>query len=86
MAERVGLIWTYIVQHDELRSPTAVGVADGVEDAIPSQGRDQLLQEKQEQNRADGCEVEVVDLEKAVQLQRRSLPHQLPSAKDDQVV
>lgn len=76
----------YVVQHHQLPRPPALVIANGIEDPIPRDCRDQLLQEQHQQHPTNQREVEVMDLEQAVQLQRLPLLHQLPPAEDDDVV
>lgn len=49
-------------------------------------GRQQLLNEESQQSGADDGEIKIVDHEQAVQLIRRSIPHELPSTEDDDIV
>jgi hypothetical protein len=77
---------TYVVENDKLVGPAALVVADGEEDTVPGDRGDQLLGEEGQQDTADGREVEVVHLEQEVELERLASAHQLPTAKDDDVV
>lgn len=61
-------------------------VADGVEDAVPVQGRDELFGKQHQQPAADEGEVEIVNLEQTVELHGLAAAHELTSAKDDDVV
>lgn len=77
---------THIIQDDELLSPTTLVVADGVKEAMSRKSRDELLSEESQEGTADSREVEIVHLEQEAQLERRAIPHELPSAKDDKIV
>ena len=57
-----------------------------MEDALADNGGQDLLDEKGEQNAADGGQVEVVDQEEGAQLEGLAVAHQLPAAEDDCVV
>jgi hypothetical protein len=57
-----------------------------VEHTIACNFGQQLLNEECQQATADDCEVEVVDHEGAIENEGLSLLHQLPAAKDDNVV
>jgi hypothetical protein len=77
---------TYIVQDNQLIGPPTLAVADGIEHAVPPDRRDQLLSEKHKQRAANERQVQVVHLEEPIQLQRLSAAHDLPPAKDDDIV
>lgn len=77
---------THIVQGDQRLSPAAIIVADGEEETVADQRRDELLEVEGEQATADDGQVEVVDFEQPVELQRRALFHNLPTTEDDDVV
>lgn len=49
-------------------------------------GRQQLLNEESQQSGADDGEIKIVDHKQAVQLIRRSIPHELPSTEYDDIV
>ncbi len=66
---------TYVIQDNQRRSPTALHVADGVEDTVIEDRRNQLLKEQYQQATADGSEVEVVNHEKPVQLEGWTAAH-----------
>ena len=77
---------SYIVQNDQFVSPATTVVADGIEDSIAHDSRDQLLEEEQEQGARDDGQVKVVDLEGAIELKSRATTHDLTAAKDDDAV
>lgn len=77
---------TYVVQHNQGLGPTSLMVADGEEDALADNGREQLLNEQSQEDCADSGQVEVVDDEESLQLKRLSLAHHLASTKDYYVV
>lgn len=57
---------TYIVQDDHRLGPASIGITDGIENAIADEGRDKLFNEENQECRADGSEVEIVDQEQAL--------------------
>lgn len=57
-----------------------------MEDTVARDLGQQLLNEENEEHAADGSEVEVVDEEKALELERLAVPHQRATTKDDDVV
>jgi hypothetical protein len=77
---------TYIVENDHLVGPTTVMAADGMENTVPRQFWNQLFKEQHQQYPADGCEIEVVNLEESVELVRRAVLHELAATEDDDVV
>lgn len=77
---------THIVQNDQLIGPATLMVANGVENAIAHDFGDQLLQEQHQQNSANGRQVEVVDLEQAIELQRGIVLHDLATSEYENVV
>ena len=79
-------IRTYVVKSNELRSPATIICANCMEKATSRQGGDQLLEKQKQEYTANCSQVEVVNLENAIELERLSVPHQLPPAKDDDVV
>lgn len=77
---------THIVEDNERLGPAAIDVADGVEDALANESREELLNEQRQEDTTDGGEVEVVDEEERLELEGLAVAHQLPAAKDDGVV
>lgn len=77
---------TYIVERNKRLGPAALVVADGVEDAVTDQSGQQLLNEESQEHTTDRGQVEVVDHEQEVELERRAIAHDFPAAKDDDVV
>lgn len=78
--------FTYVVQNDQVIRPSAVGMTDGMEDAMIVNRRNQLLSKESQQYATNSGQVKVVHHEQRVQLERRSIAHQFPSAKDYNVV
>ena len=76
----------YVVKRDQLISPAAIIVTNCKENAVPRDGRYQLLQKKEQEYPAYCGQVEVMDLEQAIELHRLPALHELPSAEDDQIV
>lgn len=77
---------TYVVEDDKLVGPSTLVRADGVENAIVVDLRDELLQEEKQQSSGDGGKVKVVDHEWAVQLEGWAVAHELAASKDNNVV
>lgn len=77
---------TYVVEDNHRLSPATVVVADGVEDTIVVQLRNQLLNEENQKDTANSGKVEVVDEEKRLELEGLTVMHQLATTKDDDVV
>ena len=61
-------------------------VADGEEDSLADNCREQLLNEESQQKGADGGQVQVVDEEERLELEGLAVAHQLSTAEDDEVV
>ena len=61
-------------------------VADGIKYPMSPDRRQKLLDEQRQQDTTDDREREIVDHEEGLELQRLSISHELPSAKDDHVV
>lgn len=80
------MIGTHVVKNDEGLGPTAIVVADGVEDALAHNGRQYLLNEKSQQNGGYGGENEVVDEEERLKLEPVPFAHPLATTEDDNVV
>ncbi len=76
----------YIVENDQLVGPSARFGANGIEYTVSDNSRDQLLGKERQENAADDGQVEIVNLEQPIQLQRRSIAHQLASTKNYDVV
>jgi hypothetical protein len=77
---------TYVVKQDQLVGPATVEVADGVENTVPDEGGEQLLNEESQKTTADDGQVEVVDLERAVQAEGCAVPHELAASQNNGVV
>lgn len=78
--------FTYVVEDNQRLSPAAIVVADGKEDTLADNGRQKLLNEESQEEAADGGQVEVVDEEERLELERLAVAHQLSTAKDDEVI
>lgn len=61
-------------------------IADSVENTVSDQCREELLDEKNQKGAGDGGQVEVVNLEQPVQLDRLASTHNLPTSQDDDIV
>lgn len=61
-------------------------VADSEEEALTRDRGDQLLRKQRKQYAANGREVKVVHLEEKVELEGRTLAHELSTAEDYNVV
>lgn len=77
---------TYIVQNNQMIGPSALLGANRVKDAMMIDCRQQLLNKQHQKDATDGCEVEVVDHKQPIQLERRTLAHQLPAAENNHIV
>lgn len=77
---------TYVVQDYQRLSPTAVDFANGVEQAMPVDGRNELLSEQGQENATDQSEHQVVDDGNGLELEGWSIPHQFPSTEYDRVI
>ena len=77
---------TYVVKQNQLVGPATVEVADGVENTVPDERREQLLNEESQKTTADDGQVQVVDLERTVQAEGRAAPHELTTTQNDDVV
>ena len=51
---------THVVKQDELVSPAAIEIANSVEDTVPNQGGEKLLNEESQKTTADDGQVQVV--------------------------
>lgn len=76
----------YIVQDDQLIAPASIIAADRMENAVPDDFGQHLLNEEGQQATADDGQVEIVNHEGAIENKGLSFLHQLPAAKDDDVV
>lgn len=77
---------THVVENDQFIRPPALVLADGEEDAVSRDGGDELLEEQRQERAADDGQVEVVDLEEAVEGKGGPVAHHLAPAEDDNVV
>lgn len=76
----------HVVEHHQWLRPPAIVIANGIEDAVPRQRRDQLLQEQRQQGAANRRQIEVMNLEQSIQLHSFPILHELSPAEDDDVV
>ena len=72
---------TYIVENDQLVSPATIVAANGVEDTIAHDFWEKLLNEEREKATADDGKVKIMNHEWAIQDERVSLLHELPSTE-----
>lgn len=77
---------THVVQNDQRLSPTTIVVTDGVEDTIVVDLGNELLNEENQKDAADGGQVEVVNEEERLELERLTVAHQLATTENDHVV
>jgi hypothetical protein len=75
-----------IVQDNEGLGPTTIGVADGMEDTAANDSRKKLLNVESQKSTANNGQVEVVDEEKALELEGLAVAHELTTAEDYEVV
>ena len=76
----------YIVNDNEGLSPTTIVITDSVEDTVSPDRRQQLFNEQSQQSPADQSQVEVVDHEQCVELERRTALHDFATSKDNDIV
>lgn len=77
---------TYVVQNDQFVSPATFMVANREEETMTGDCGNHLLGEERQQCAADGGEVEIMDLEQEVELERLPSAHEFAAAEDDDVV
>jgi hypothetical protein len=75
-----------VVQNDKGLGPAALSMADGVEDAATNNSGQKLLNEESQESTTDQSQVEVVDQEETLELERLAVAHPLATTKDDAVV
>lgn len=61
-------------------------VTDGKEDAFADNGWQELLNEESQEYSADGGEIEVVDQEQGLELERLAVAHELSAGENDEVI
>lgn len=61
-------------------------IADGVEDAAANNRGNKLLDEEDQEDTADGGQVEVVDEEQSLELEGLAVAHESATTKDDGIV
>ena len=61
-------------------------MADGMEETIPGDFRNDLFQKQSQKDSADGGQVEVVDDEESLQFEGFSIAHPFATAKDYSIV
>ena len=84
--ERRGRENTYIVQHDQFLGPTAIVVANGIENTVSNNSGEELLNEEGQKTTADDGQVEIVNHERAIEDECLTMLHQFSSAKDYNIV
>ena len=77
---------TYIVDDNEGLGPSTFVVADSEEDTVSPDCRQQLFDEKSQQSTADNGQVEIVNHEQGVELERGTALHDLPAPEDNNIV
>jgi hypothetical protein len=75
-----------VVENNQLICPPALVLANGKKQPLPRDNGNQLLREEHQQYPTDSGQVEVVELEQEVQLERLALAHQFPPTEDYNVV
>jgi len=63
-----------------------MNITNRIKRSLPHQRRQQLLHKQRQQSSRNDRQVEIVDLEQPVQLQRLPVAHHLASTQDDDVV
>lgn len=77
---------TYVVQNNKRPRPSTVVITDSIEDTMSPDSREKLLNEESQESAADQGEVKIVDHEESVELEGRSVLHELTATKDDDIV
>ena len=76
----------YIVDDNEGLGPSTIVVADSEEDTVSPDCRQQLFDEKSQQSTTDDGQVEIVDHEQCIQLERGAALHDLSASENDNIV
>lgn len=76
----------YIVNDNEGLSPSTIVVTNSVEDTVSPDRGQQLFNEQRQQSSADQGQVEVVDHEQCVELERRTALHDFATSEDNDIV
>ena len=77
---------THVVEHDEGLRPSTTVVTDGVEDTMPPESREELLNEEDQQDGTDGGQEEIVNHEQSVELESGEVFHDFTTTEDYDVV
>lgn len=77
---------THVVEDNKGLRPATIVVANGVKDTTASEGRDELLNEQDQENARDSRQIKVVDQEERLELERFAVTHDLAATKDDGIV
>lgn len=77
---------TYVVQNNKRPRPSTVVITNSIKDTMSPDSREKLLNEESQESAADQGEVKVVDHEESVELEGRSVLHELTATKDDDIV
>lgn len=80
------LLVTHVVQNDKGLGPATLGVTDGMEDTAANNGGKKLLNEESQKRTTDQSQVEVVDKEETLELERLAVAHPLATTENDAVV
>ena len=78
--------YTYVVQNDKLVGPATTVVANCVQNTSSYDCGDQLLEEEDQEDTRDGSQVEVVDLEQAIEREGWAASHEFATSENDNVV
>lgn len=77
---------THVVQNDKGLGPATLRVTDGMEDTAANNGGKKLLNEESQKRTTDQSQVEVVDKEETLELERLAVAHPLATTENDAVV
>jgi hypothetical protein len=77
---------SHIVQNNQRLSPSTVMITNSIKNTVVVKRREQLLDEKNQQDSADGGKQEVMNHEEGVELQSREFLHNFTTAEDDDIV
>jgi len=76
----------YVVEDNKRLRPAAILVADGVENTLPHDRWQKLLNKESQEDPADRGQIKVVDQEERLQLERLPVAHQLPAPENEDIV
>jgi hypothetical protein len=75
-----------VVQNDKGLGPATLSITNSVEDTTTDNSGQKLLNEESQKSTTDQSQIEVVDQEEALELERLAVAHPLATTEDDAVV